>query len=219
MRYVGAGGVVVAVPDWWTTGDTRCGAPVEDTVYFDNAAVVECGDPVPDDLVREVSALAVLDASHGTGDLWVRGMRPDGEVDGEEVVVLPGCNRGFTGVCRRLVAVPSRGVLLALSLTPDGGTTYEQVRDSMRVLPDGLTTLPLTTTDGWTPSWGAEPRTVDALVGMLRRHGFVVEKVTAAGTDSSVGLVADLPRGSLLDVSPSLGSVVEPGSTVRITVM
>jgi hypothetical protein len=33
-RWVGSGRVVVAVPDWWSTGETRCLLPVEDTVYW-----------------------------------------------------------------------------------------------------------------------------------------------------------------------------------------
>ena len=37
-RWVGLDRVVVAVPDWWTTGETQCLAPVETTVYFDSAA-------------------------------------------------------------------------------------------------------------------------------------------------------------------------------------
>ena len=64
-RWVGYDGVVVAVPDWWTTGETQCGAPVEDTVYFDSGAVYDCSDPADPATVQEVSSLAVLRDQRG----------------------------------------------------------------------------------------------------------------------------------------------------------
>src|SRR3954454_16599015 len=72
-RWVGYDGAVVAVPDWWTTGETRCGAPVEDTVYFDSGATVDCSVPDYDDAAAagEVSSLAVLcdNDRYGAADL------------------------------------------------------------------------------------------------------------------------------------------------------
>ena len=216
---MGYGQLVVAVPEWWTTGETRCLAPVEDTVYFDPAAVADCADGPSPDAVREVSALAVLDGTQGYGERQIRGMRPIGDVDGHEVLELDGCERWFGGVCRRMFAVPSMGVVFAVTIAEDGDGSYEEIRDSLSVLPDSLTTVPLSTADGWTPSWGAQPRTVAALEDAIEEAGLRVELVTAERPKSdSAGLAADLPAGSLLRVRPGLGSVVDVGGAVTITV-
>ena len=218
-RWVGSGQVVVAVPEWWTTGETRCLAPVEDTVYFDQSAVADCADGPMPAAVREVSALAVLTGTQGYGELQVRRMRSMGEVDGHEVLELDGCEQWFEGVCRRMFAVPSRGIVFAVTIAEEEDGSYEEIRDSLRVLPDGLTTVPLATADGWTPSWGAEPRAVAALVDALQAAGLRAQIVRAERPKGgSAGLVADLPAGSLLGVRPELGSVVDVGGTVTITV-
>ncbi len=220
MRWVGMNDVVVAVPDWWTTGETRCGAPLEDTVYFDNTATYDCQDPVSATEVAEVSSLAVIDASRGTGEYLTRGMKSSGEVAGREILELPGCNEWFEGVCRRLFAVPAAGVLFAVSISDPDDADYEEIRDSVRMLPSGLTTVPLATAaDGWTPAWGAEPEFADQISERIEASGLVLrrQEVTPKKLDASLG--ADLPAGSLLDIEPSLGSVVEEGATVTITVL
>ena len=218
-RWVGLGQVVVAVPEWWTTGETQCLAPVEDTVYFDQAAVADCADAPSAGVVREVSALAVLDGTQGYGELQIRGMRAIGEVGDHEVLEREGCEEWFEGVCRRMFAVPAEGVVFAVTIAEAADGSYEEIRDSLRVLPEDMTTVPLRTADGWTPSWGAEPRAVEALAVALDRAGLRVQIVTADRTgEDSAGLVADLPPGALLDVSPDLGSVIDVGGTVTITV-
>jgi hypothetical protein len=219
-RWVGSGRVVVAVPEWWSTGETVCLAPVEDTVYVDQSATADCADGPTDAEVARVSALAVLDGGRGYGELQIGRMRPAGTVAGLEVLELDGCEEWFAGVCRRLFAVPSEDAVFAVTIADSGDGSYQEIRDSLRVLPAHLTTVPLATVDGWTPAWGAEPRVVDSLRDALEAAGLGVEVVTAeppAGGDVT-GLAADLPAGSLLGVSPELGSVVDVGGTVTITV-
>ena len=216
-RWVGHAQVVVAVPEWWTTGDTECLAPLETTVYFDTGAVVDCAIPTPG-AVDEVSALAVLDATSGYGEKLVQESKSIGEVSGRELVERAGCERWFEGVCRKVFAVPEEGVVFAVTIHDEGDGDYEEIRDSVRVLPPGETTVPLATTDGWTPSWAAEPRTVDALVRVVESAGLRAEVVTAERPRGANVDVADLPEGSLLDVEPSLGSAIEVGGTVTITV-
>ena len=161
-RWVGYDGAVVAVPDWWTTGETRCGTPVEDTVYFDSGATVDCGIPHYDDVADEVSSLAVLrdNGRYGADD-----------VDGD-------CEEWFDGV----TAVP-------LEIGGPGG---------------------------WTPSWGDEPDIVDDLTAAIEAAGLEVELETIDPDPN--GDVADLPPGSLLDVDPQLGTPIEDGGTVVVTV-
>lgn len=210
------GRVVVAVTDWWTTGETQCHAPNEDTVYFDPAVTADCVD---EPTVREVSALAVLDATSGYGENEVRTMQPIGEVAGRQVLERETCEGWFDGVCRRLFAVPSEGVVFAVTIAEQGDGNYEEIRDSLRILPENLTTIPLATRDGWTPTWGAEPQVADALVSSLEDAGLHVEVETAERPkDEDAFDYASLPKGSLLDVSPELGSVIDVGGTVTVTV-
>lgn len=219
-RWVGTGQVVVAVPEWWTTGETRCAAPVEDTVYADSTAVVDCLDPVAPSAVREVSALAVLDAGSAYAEVLLDDMERAGSVDGRALLERPGCERWFPGVCRRVLAVPAEDAVLAVTIAEEGDGSYAAIRDSLRVLPEELTTVPLATTAGWTPTWGAEPAVVRDLVAALRGAGLdvVLERVPPPDPSQTQGLVADLPVGSLLGTEPDLGSVVGRGATVTVSV-
>ena len=202
MRWVGYDGAVVAVPDWWTTGETQCGAPVEDTVYFDSGAVVECAVRDYDDAVDEVSSLAVLRDNDGYSEE---------ELDG-------GCEEWFEDVCRRMFAVEGTEAIFAVTIDEEGDGDFEEIRDSARVLPDGVTTVPLAITAArWTPSWGADPRAVQALTKAIEDAGLEVD-VEVLEPDPN-GDVADLPEGSLLDVEPALGTPIEEGGRVKVTVM
>lgn len=209
-------GVVLAVPEWWTTGETQCLAPVETTVYFDQGATVACAARAPR-AVREVSALAVLDGRRGYGELLIRDMEPTGEVAGMGVVERDGCEEWFEGVCRRVFAVPEAGVVFAVTIHDAADGDYAAIRDSLRVLPEGKTNVPLASADGWTPSWGEEPPAAAAVVEAVEEAGLHAE-VTTERPEETTGLIADLARRSLLDVQPAMGSVVDVGDTVEITV-
>lgn len=200
MRWVGYDGAVVAVPDWWTTGETTCGAPVEDTVYFDSGATVDCSDPDDDASVDEVSSLAVLRDNDGYDD----------ELDGS-------CQEWFEGVCRRMFAVEGTDAIFAVTIDEEGDGDFEEIRDSARTLPDGVTTVPLTVAGDWTPAWGAEPKVARSLAEAIEAAGLEVE-VEVLEPDPN-GDVADLPKGSLLDVEPALGTPIEEGGRVKVAVM
>lgn len=171
-RWVGYDGRVVAVPDWWTTGETTCGEPVEDTVWFDSGAIYRCVDPAHPSEVREASSLAVRDQ--------------DGEVE------------------------------LVVTVADEGDGDADEIRESERALPDGVTTVPLAV-DGSTPAWGAPPEVARALTRVIEQAGLEVE-VEVLEPDPN-GDVAGLPRGSLLDVEPALGTPIEEGGRVKVTVM
>ncbi|WP_243060848.1 PASTA domain-containing protein [Nocardioides sp. SR21] len=202
-RWVGYDGAVVAVPDWWTTGETLCGAPVEDTVYFDSGATVDCSVPDYDRSADEVSSLAVL----RDNDRY-----DEDDLDG-------GCEEWFAGVCRQLFAVEGSDAIFAVTIDEEGDGDFEEIRDSARALPDGVTTVPLGIggPGGWTPAWGAEPAVVDDLTRAIEDAGLEVEVETVEPDPN--GDVADLPPGSLLGVEPELGTPIEDGGTVRVTVM
>jgi hypothetical protein len=204
LRWVGHDGVVVAVPDLWTTGETQCGAPVEDTVYFDSGAIVDCADPDHAAASDEVSSLAVLDNDSDRYD--------EQDLDGD-------CEEWFTGVCRRLFTVPGTDVVFAVTIDEEGDGDFEEIHDSARKLPDRVTTVPLAIggAGGWTPAWGAEPAVVRDLTRAIEEAGLEV-RLEHREPDPS-GDVADLPPGSLLDVEPAFGTPVEEGDTVTIEVM
>ncbi|GAA1153507.1 PASTA domain-containing protein [Nocardioides aquiterrae] len=172
-RWVGYDGAVVAVPDWWTTGETQCGEPVEDTVYVDSGAIYDCANPADPAVVAEVSSLAV--SSEG-----------------------------------------GRAVF-EVTIADQGDGDEEQILGSRRQLPEGVTTVPLAVAGGWTPAWGADPRTVRDLTAAIEAAGLGVRLETVEPDPN--GDVADLAPGSLLDVEPALGTPVVAGSTVVLKVM
>jgi hypothetical protein len=218
MRWVGLGRVVVAVPDWWTTGDTQCLSPIEDTVYFETGAITRCGE-APSTSPREVSALAVIDATTGYGEQQVRAMRPVGTVSGREVLERDGCEERFEGVCRRVFAVPSEGVVFAVSISDPGDADYDAIRDSLRILPESMTVVPLADNAGTTPTFGAEPAATRRLQAAIEAAGLQVELVEPPEPEEGVlDESVDFSAGTFLDVSPALGSPIDVGGTVTVTV-
>lgn len=219
LRWVGERGVVVAVPDWWTTGETQCGAPVADTVYADAAAQYDCDDPADPGIVREVSALAVLDGTCCLVESLFRTMVP---IEGRsDVVEQPGCEEWFEGVCRHLFALAGTDVVFAVTMTDDGGAAWEEVRDSVRLLPDGMTTVPLSVggeEPRWTPEWGAEPPRAERYADAVRAAGLRVETVTAERDDHPDADDLAMTPGSLLGIEPAPGSVIEADGIVTLTV-
>ena len=171
-RWVGYDGQVVAVPDWWTTGETQCGEPVEDTVWFDSGAIHRCADPASASEVRASSNLAVRSEDGRTS--------------------------------------------FAVTIADEADGSEADIVESERTLPDGVTTVPLEV-DGSTPSWGADPDVADALVAAIEDAGLEAE-VEVLEPDPG-GDVADLPRGALLDVEPTLGTPIARGGRVLVTVM
>lgn len=219
MRYVGAGQAVVAVPEWWTTGETQCLTPVETTVAWFSGAIADCSDPAPEGVVREVSFLEVMDPTSGYGAHLLESMAPIGSVDGVEVVEALGCNDWYPGTCRRLFAVPSAGVMFGVTLADAEDGDYETIRDSLRILPAGVTTVPLDAGfGGYTPGWGDEPEVVPSLVQGIEAAGLRAEVVQAPPPGPDADLAADLVPGSYLGAEPELGSPIETGSAVTITV-
>ncbi|ANH40192.1 hypothetical protein I601_3793 [Nocardioides dokdonensis FR1436] len=218
-RWVGDRGVVVAVPDWWTTGDTECLLPIEDTVYVETGAVTDCAASVAPTTPAEVSSLAVVDSGSAHGALLLDGLSPDGEVDGEPLLAGEHCGWLGEGVCRTVLAVPSRGVAFAVHVADPGDVDLTLVHDSLRLQPDGWTTVPLALPSGRTPVWGDRPATTRQYAGVLRRAGLEVRVEPAPPPDpSSTASGVVLPRGSLLGIEPAPGSPVEEGGSVVLTV-
>ena len=84
-RWVGLGRVVVAVPEWWSTGETECLTPVETTVYFDSGAIADCAIPTPHHRPRDAAAD------------WLRRIRGARQQQRLERVVRAGASRLAVG--------------------------------------------------------------------------------------------------------------------------
>ncbi|MEN8707434.1 MAG: PASTA domain-containing protein [Nocardioides marinisabuli] len=217
-RWVGDGGVLVAVPDWWTTGDTECLLPVEDTVHVETGAVTDCASTVPP-APTEVSSLAVVDLGSAHGSRLLEGLSVDGDVGGEPVLSGRECGWLAPRVCRTVLAVPSRGVAFAVHVADPGDVDLTVLRGSLRLQPEGWTTVPLALGPGRTPVWGDRPATTRSYAALLRRTGLRVRVVPgppADAAETTSGVV--LPRGTLLGIEPGPGSPVEEGGTVVLTV-
>lgn len=218
-RWVGDRGVVVAVPDWWTTGDTECLLPIEDTVYVETGAITDCASSGRDDLHLMVSSLAVITTDHAHGERLLEGLTPDGELDGEPVLTGRECGWLAESVCRTVVAVPSRGVAFALHAADPGDVDPAVIRDFLTLLSPAWTTVPLALREGYTPVWGAVPSTAHTYARLLERSGFAVRVEQAERPDpSSRSDFVSFPQGTLLDIEPSPGSPIEEGGQVVLTV-
>lgn len=215
-RWVGHDGVVVAVADWWSTGETQCLAPVEDTVYFDSGAMADCPDPADPATVREVSALAVLDGSSGYGEKLLGEMEPVGG----GILERPGCEEWFPGVCRRVFALEGTDVVFALTIVGSEDGDHDAIRDSVRPLPAGFTTVPIAVGQfPRTPAWGDRPAVAKEYIAALEAAGLSAEVTYLDVERGGVGDPASFPRGHLLEVDPTPGTPIEEGGTVAITLM
>ena len=219
-RWVGDSGVVVAVPGWWTTGDTQCLLPVEDTVYVETGAITDCALPVPPGTHREVSSLAVISTRLAHGERIVKALSPDGKVGGEPVLTGQDCHWFGKSACRAVMAVPSRGVAFALHVAESDDVDEPLVRDSLRLLPNGWTTVPMSLRGaGYTRSGGAPPSVTRDYLRLLERGELVAEVERAEPPGAEVGGdLTSLPAGALLDVRPTPGSPIEEGGRVTLTV-
>jgi hypothetical protein len=142
MRLVGKGSVVIAVPESWSTGATRCGEPVEPTVWFPEEVDIDCPSPP-----REpVPQLRIGELSSPLGSRLFESSTPTTSrlPDGTEIVETPVlCMDSFPESCTLIVTVPSEDTYFILNI-PDRkqGDFAQSVRDSLQELPEGFTTVP-----------------------------------------------------------------------------
>jgi len=139
-RLVGVGRVVVAVPESWATQDVDClGRPQADTVYaLDDGGMACAGTPPGGPELDHLSWVRVVDATGRNGARTLDGLDPAGQIDGVAVVGdESGC--ATSGICELTVAVPSESVAFVIHAPVD---TAHDIRDSLRLLPQGWTTVP-----------------------------------------------------------------------------
>lgn len=193
-RYVGIGSAVIAVPETWSTNEAACGMPQADTVLIDQGVI--CGAFVP--LLEGVDSLEVR-----RGVLNARYARwAERDVDGEATYWSPVDTEGE--VASASVAVPEQDVVFTARSSSPGAA---------RVVSDLLATLTIlhehTTVPGFEDLDYDPAPAIEGYTARLGELGLKVEVVEQG---------SDLSRGTVLATDPAVGSVVAPGTTVRVTV-
>jgi hypothetical protein len=191
-RYVGIGRVVVAVPEDWADGAASCNSPTRDTVFF----------PWPQDCALGgrpgVSSLAISSLPFQETGASRAEMKVTTEVDGNPVLESGAtCTRSDPGICRQSFGIPDLHAFFTVtSVSPNG---VSAIRGSLRVLPDGQSTVPFVT------KWG-DWRAAFRQVGLEVR----VRHQPCPGSSTCLGPFA---------TTPAAGHVVPTGSTVTIEVL
>jgi hypothetical protein len=198
-RWVGIGQAAVAVPDEWPTNATRCGTPLRNTVVVDQGEVELCLMPYP----AGVSSVEVR-AKNDVDD--VSAWTPF-EVDGEPALRSPdstavGAEPALYGVS---VYLPERDVMFVASSTVSQDAAADALAE-IAIL-DTLVAVPGVSDANYGSN--DQSRAGENYVRTLEEAGLAAEVVTQPGRGTP---------GFVLGVSPTPGTVVEPGSVVTVTV-
>lgn len=201
FRWVGVGQAVIAVPESWGANATRCGTPTRDTVIVDEGVVETCATAYPADTtsvhVRPRNAVDQVDT-------WT-----PIEIDGEPALRSPDeRSRGFgTRFYAASVYLPERDVVFAAS-SSDSFEAVDDLLGGIAIL-DTLVAVP-----GFSPAnYGGsdQSRAKERYVRALLDAGLTAEVVVRPSPRAGV-------VGFVLSAAPQPGTVVEPGSTVTVTV-
>jgi hypothetical protein len=144
MRWAGIGRVVVAIPrDWSTDGPSCADAPSVNSIYLGTNGGPDClATP------ESVMSVALFPAgSDEAVELIDESRKPSfsftsATVDGVEVLTSPGvCATSMPGSCIQAIVVPTLGIAMRLGST---GEDFSAIAKSVRILPEGWTTVPFT---------------------------------------------------------------------------
>lgn len=190
-RWVGAGGVMMAVPAHWRTATGPCGEPDGPVVHFPGRAadVVDCL-PLP---TTGVSSLTIRSADAAPPS------RPTNQVNGVRVSRPPViCVAGRpVGECSTTFVAPEAGVQLEIvARGVRASKRVRAIRGSLRPVPRGYVAVPL----------------IDYGVSVEDAEGALAD----AGLEVSSPSV-DFPHYAT-GTEPAAGAVVARGSTVALTV-
>ncbi|MEV4260846.1 PASTA domain-containing protein [Kribbella sp. NPDC049584] len=200
MRMVGFGHAAIAVPAAWSTNKSSCGTPKQDTVQIDDPSAVQ---------------LCQSDRPHGVDSVQLTGAPPSLAYHADETVLIDGvrterqrtrCLDGWQGtrVCLGAVGIPSLKVwFYAESST--SSAEVDQILDRIQILPD-RSGVPSYSSVGGPPT------------GPLAVN--YAPLLAAADLEVRYQRVASpsYPDGTILGVSPAVGTLLPVGSTVTVTV-
>jgi len=192
MRYVGINNVAVAVPQDW---QLRVGGCYDMT--RENAVVV-AGQPwlscATVESRPDVSLLRIMPTDAGEAEGLLEEAQPTGEINGISVLRTP--TEPFVDLFRSALIAPDAPAIFWLEAPR--AELIEQVFNSLTLLPDDYVALPSTQAP-----W-------PCVRTLLETAGVTVE--------IRVEDVPGLPNGAIVRSRPALGTVVERGTTVTLTV-
>jgi PASTA domain len=200
MRLVGFGHAVIAIPADWPTNKSSCGTPQQDTVQIDDPAAAN---------------LCMINRPVGVDSVQLTGAPPSLDYHADETIVIDGvqaqrqrtsCLDGWQGtrVCMGAVGIPS----LKVWFYAESSTSAEEVDrilDRIQILRD-RSGVPSYSSLGGPPT------------GPLARN--YAPLLAAAGLTVQYKQVKSpsYPHGTILGVSPAVGTMLSVGSTVTVTV-
>ncbi|MFF0340305.1 PASTA domain-containing protein [Kribbella sp. NPDC004875] len=193
MRVVGFGHAAIAVPRVWGTNVSRCGIPRRDTVLIDDpSAAGDCDLPRPPDV-----------DSVELGTAPPKGFRIDQtfSINGVEAE-RSWTSCGDDNVCWGAVGIPSLRVWFRASSSTNA-TEVDEILGRIEILPEliGVPSARSVTED----------RNGTAYAALLHKLGL------NAAFRTRTSLVYE--PGRVVDVSPSPGTILNPGETVTLTVI
>jgi hypothetical protein len=199
FRWVGIGQAAIAVPEDWPDNATRCGTPAQDTVVIDQGVVPLCMALYPEGVTSvEVRGKGGMDDVSGWSPL---------EVDGEEALRSPAIEtETFEGgsIYAATLYLVERDVMFAAESSVSQEAA-DEVLTRVAIL-DALVAVPGISEANY---GGEQRRAGENYVRTLEEAGLTAEVVTKRSGTSA---------GFVMGVSPTPGTVVEPGSVVTVTV-
>jgi hypothetical protein len=198
-RLVGIGHAAIAVPAQWATNQLHCGTPQKDTVIIDAGAQGLCQTPYPDGVESvHVASLTRIDF-RADETFQIDGVRAERQRTRCTVETL---NR--VTVCSGTVLIPSLNVSFRAESSTSSGEV-DRILAQIMIVPDKVGVPdPLFSESNPAARFGEE----------------YANRLTALGlkpnleTRKSPGYIP----GTILAVSPSVGTMLTPGATVSVTV-
>jgi hypothetical protein len=206
-RFVGLGHASIAVPEGWGTNELRCGTPQQDTVIIDEGSVCLAYFPRP----TGVESVFVYPGwyrgfANTPNEVQTESFDLDGEPAERVVTDCPTDINGYT-LCRGAVYLPGQDVtFVAESSSEKAQSEVAEILSWIRILP-GLVAVPgFQDANEWDH---AEISRADHYREALETLGLRVE---VASKDDRIR-----DEGYVLGVEPPPGTMLAPGSVVRVT--
>jgi hypothetical protein len=206
MRLVGIGHAAVAVPKDWSTNAVVCGGSSKDTVILD--------------LGLFVSSCPQVNRWPGIDSVMIRTGRSDEFLDYDPVTIdgVPAfrstttCDDSVVPRCGATLAIPSLSVTFIAESTT-GASTVEEILDRVHVFPDLVAV----------PGFAHHNDAAGFDYGNAVAHETYIADLKEWGFDVKLRLrpyprfLNSPSRGLVLSVSPAVGTMVRPGTVVRVT--
>lgn len=197
-RWIGIGQAAVAVPDAWPVNATGCGTPTRDTVVVDQGVIELCLALYPPGVTSvEIRAKNKMEDVSGWTPVKVDGEEALRSKDSVPVGAEP-------QVYSASIYLPERDVMFAAKSSVSQEAA-DEVLTRVAIL-DALVAVPGISEANY---GGAQSKAGENYVRTLEEAGLTAEVVTEANRGGP---------GFVLGVSPTPGTVVEPGTVVTVTV-